>query len=105
MTQRSPILFAVAIAALACSACNRDDTTINAEVQSRVNQSLPRTANVEVAVSDGVVTLSGLVPTAAAKQRAEDVAKKVDGVKGVRDEIQLDPGPEAPPVSPPAPRR
>ncbi len=72
------------------AACNRDDATLTAKVQSNVNQSVKSpTANVEVQVSDGVVTLSGTVPTAPEKERAKQAAKQIDGVKEVRDDLKV----------------
>jgi hyperosmotically inducible protein len=46
---------------------------------------------VHVDTKDGVVTLHGKVRTAAEKQRAEDAARKVDGVTKVSNELQVVP--------------
>jgi len=43
----------------------------------------------EIDVKDGVVTLRGKVETDKLKQKAERLAKKVNGVKKVVNEIQL----------------
>jgi hyperosmotically inducible protein len=45
--------------------------------------------NVDVDVEDGVVTLSGLVRSEYAKNHAEEVAARVEGVKSVRNEIRV----------------
>jgi osmotically-inducible protein OsmY len=45
--------------------------------------------DIGVAVKDGIVTLSGHVPSYAQKRAAERVALKVAGVKGVADEIDV----------------
>ena len=53
-------------------------------------------AGIGVAVDDGVVTLTGHVPTYAARMAAERAAKRVSGVRGVANElkVQLWPGSE-----------
>jgi hyperosmotically inducible protein len=45
--------------------------------------------DVNVDTRDGVVTLFGIVPSAAAKQAAEADARKVSGVKDVRNDLQV----------------
>jgi osmotically-inducible protein OsmY len=47
--------------------------------------------NINVDSDDGVVTLKGKVTTAEAKKRAEEVAKKVDGVKSVKNQLTVEP--------------
>jgi len=49
---------------------------------------------IDVDTQKDVVTLSGKVSTATEKTRAEDVAKGVDGVKQVKNLVQVVPGPE-----------
>ena len=44
---------------------------------------------IEVIVKDGVVTLRGTVEDDKQKSKAEKIAKKVNGVKSVSNEIQL----------------
>ena len=44
---------------------------------------------IEVVVKDGAVTLKGTVEDVAQKNKAEKIAKKVNGVKSVANEIQL----------------
>jgi osmotically-inducible protein OsmY len=46
-------------------------------------------AHIGVAVQDGVVTLSGHVPSYAEKFAAEDAAKRVYGVKAVANELEV----------------
>jgi osmotically-inducible protein OsmY len=48
-------------------------------------------ADIAVIASDGVVTLTGAVPTYAAKLAAERSVKQVRGVRGVANEIQVTP--------------
>ena len=45
---------------------------------------------IDVDSEDGVVTLKGKVNTADNKKRAEEVAKKVDGVKRVKNELKVE---------------
>lgn len=45
--------------------------------------------DIGVAVKDGVVTLTGTVPSLWIKQEAEKAAKRVYGVRGVANDIQL----------------
>ena len=45
---------------------------------------------IDVDSADGVVSLKGHVPTADAKKRAEQVAKKVEGVKSVKNQLKIE---------------
>jgi len=47
---------------------------------------------IEVDVLDGVVTLAGKVPTARTKAKAGSLARKVKGVKSVRNNLTNAPG-------------
>ena len=46
-------------------------------------------SQIGVAAKDGVVTLSGLVPTYAQKVAAEKAARRVSGVKAIAEEIEI----------------
>lgn len=46
-------------------------------------------ANIGVAVHSGVVTLTGHVPTYVQKSTVENVVKRVKGVKGIAEEIEV----------------
>lgn len=48
--------------------------------------------NIDVDAQDGVVTLSGTVKTSAARQEAERIARSVDGVRSVRNELKVQGG-------------
>lgn len=54
--------------------------SVDPEVQSR---------DIDVDVRDGVVTLSGIVKTQEARAEAEDLARSVDGVTQVVNELQV----------------
>ena len=51
-----------------------------------------RDSTINVDVDNGVVTLSGTVASAAQKARAEQVAKAVEGVKSVRNQLKVQAG-------------
>ena len=46
--------------------------------------------DIDVDSADGVVTLKGKVGSNEAKKKAEEVAKKVDGVKRVKNELRVE---------------
>jgi hyperosmotically inducible protein len=46
-------------------------------------------ANVDVNTTKGVVTLSGTVSSAKEKEEVQLIAKSVEGVKGVNDNLQV----------------
>lgn len=48
-------------------------------------------ADIGVAVENGIVTLTGHVPTYAQKVTIEDVVRRVKGVKGIAEEIEVRP--------------
>ena len=50
-----------------------------------------RESTVDVDVVNDVVTLKGTVETAAQKTKAEQVAKGIDGVKSVKNELKVAP--------------
>lgn len=64
----------------------------SADLESEVSASLHRTSNIDatyifVSARDGNVILSGWVPFDAQIDRAADVARQVDGVKQVLNEL------------------
>ncbi len=50
-----------------------------------------RESTVNVDVANDVVTLKGTVATAGQKKRAEEVAKSIEGVKSVKNDLQVKP--------------
>jgi hyperosmotically inducible protein len=46
--------------------------------------------NIDVDSNDGVVTLKGKVDSADAKKKAGEIAKKVDGVKSVKNQLRVE---------------
>lgn len=67
-----------------------DDRTISTKVKSKLAADDEVSAmNIDVDVKDGVVTLSGVVKSAEARQKAHDLAHTVSGVRSVRNEIEV----------------
>ena len=56
-----------------------------------VNEDMLSGSNIDVDVKGGVVTLQGTVPSAPARARALELAKKNDGVKSVVDQLKIAP--------------
>lgn len=92
------ILLIISLFAVILSACGgKSDADVQKEVQARV-----KTPGVTVsAVKDGVVTLSGTVTTSAERDAALAAAKG-EGVKEVKDSIQIRP-PATPAMPMPTP--
>jgi len=69
---------------------NIDDTTITTTVKAKLAadkaSSLTR---VEVKTTNAVVYLTGIVDTAAQRDRAQEIASKVDGVKKVVNNLEV----------------
>ncbi len=92
MTRCARILGLLAMGAVGASlgACTEDNAAMTAKVQANVNRAVTSpSADVEVQVDRGVVTLSGTVPSAQMKDRAEQAAKQTDGVKTVNDQLAV----------------
>jgi osmotically-inducible protein OsmY len=71
------------------------DTAITGKVKSALaaDVGLKTVTGINVDTDNGgVVTLTGKVDSAAMKKRAEQVAKKVNGVKSVKNELQVTKG-------------
>jgi hyperosmotically inducible protein len=49
-------------------------------------------SDINIGIAKGAVTLNGAVRTMAAKDRATAIAKATEGVKGVRNNLKVDPG-------------
>lgn len=68
----------------------RSDEKIKDDVQERLyNDSFVDASDIEVDVSDGEVTLSGLVDDKQTKRRAEDCIETVSGVKDVSNHLKI----------------
>jgi hyperosmotically inducible protein len=71
-------------------------TASNATLTTKVKSALASDVgaktmtNINVDSNNGVVTLKGRVDTADAKKKAADIAKKVEGVKSVKNELKVE---------------
>ena len=107
------LLIGVAALTAGLAGCNREraemraDPVVAAEIRQELTDArVPGT--IQVAMTNGTATLTGIVPDAAAKSKAEDVAGDVDGVHRVVNNLRTTsaadapmPGAGAPPPSPP----
>ena len=67
-----------------------DDKTISTKVEAKLAQdSITQAIQVEVETYNGVVQLSGFVDNAEIITRAEEIARNVDGVKDVKNNLNL----------------
>ena len=69
----------------------------DAEITAKVNAGLAADKDlsaikINVDTKDGIVTLNGPVPNAAAKSRASDIARNVKDVKSVDNQLNVQPG-------------
>ena len=63
-----------------------DDTTITTAIQAKMfADPLLKSASIDVSTKDGAVTLSGQVPSDAARAAARNIASQVRGVKQLID--------------------
>jgi BON domain len=84
-----------------CSHRTSDDTMAK-DIQSKLaTDSETRDSQVNVAVKDGKITLSGKVSTPSAQQKVEQIAREEPGIAGVDDQITIEPEAAAPPPPPP----
>jgi hyperosmotically inducible protein len=69
---------------------NVDDAAITASVKSQlVADKASNLTRVDVDTNRGVVSLNGIVESAEQKSRAEQLARRVDGVKNVVNNLQV----------------
>jgi osmotically-inducible protein OsmY len=67
-----------------------DDTAIHAAVKAKLTaERFSNLTNVDVNVTNGVVTLAGEVPDAQVKAAAEQEARSVSGVVAVKNNLQV----------------
>jgi osmotically-inducible protein OsmY len=67
-----------------------DDAAITAKVKTAIyNESALKVTDISVTTQENVVSLSGSVKSRAERTKAEQVARKVDGVKRVKNELQV----------------
>ena len=85
----------------------RDDQQIGSDIQAKINaESALNGQNIQVAVANGVVTLTGKADNDASRALAAADSASVDGVKTVVNNLTVGPTKaEAKPVPPPAPKK
>lgn len=67
-----------------------DDTMVTARVKKAIyNEPSLKVSEISVRTEDSVVALSGAVKTRADRTKAEQVARKVEGVKRVKNELKV----------------
>ena len=83
---------ALVTAIAACNSQALDDTAITAKVKAKLaGDSQTSAIKIGVDTTDGVVTLTGTVPTELEKDKARDLAANESGVKKVVNNITVDP--------------
>jgi LysM repeat protein len=90
-----------------CVACSRrpSDDAIAKDIQQKLAaDSDTKDAQVDVAVKDGKVTLSGKVSTPSAQKKVEQIAREEPEIAGVDDQTTIEPEAAAPPVEKPKPQ-
>ena len=69
---------------------NVDDAAITASVKSKlVADKIANLTRVDVDTNNGVVSLNGVVDSAQQKGRAEELTRRVDGVRGINNNLQI----------------
>ncbi|HSB10740.1 MAG TPA: BON domain-containing protein [Blastocatellia bacterium] len=87
-----PFLIAVGLLLVSCSSQAVDDSKVTAKIESKLVADAETSAlKIRVETRDGVVTLSGAVPTDTEKNKAEQLAKSTEGVKRVVNDVKVDP--------------
>ena len=87
---------AVAIAAAACTTTQTassqvDDNEIHAAVKARLTAArFSNIVNIDINVTNGIVTLAGQVPNAGVKADAAKEAHSVKGVVAVHNQLQVE---------------
>src|SRR5690349_19179513 len=77
---------------LSCGKSGASDQRLTNDIQSKLSaDAVTSPAKVNVAVKDGVVTLSGDVPSSDVELEATKIANGASGVKGVNDQLKVNP--------------
>ncbi len=67
-----------------------DDSVVTTKVKAALfNEPNLKSTEIKVVTYDGVVQLSGFVSSSDAQTRAVELARRVDGVKSVRNDMQM----------------
>jgi|SRR5687768_16501295 osmotically-inducible protein OsmY len=91
MLQRFAVLLSAAGMVVAI-ACSQSDPGVTTAVKAKLTaDDTVKAYQIDVDTKDRVVTLSGNVETAAAKEQAVKIARQTDGVRDVVDQIAVNP--------------
>jgi len=82
------LLVMLALAGLV--ACQSTDADVNRRVLLRLNQEPTPSEQFTVTTHDRVITIKGVVHSAAERERLEKAAREVDGVAGVENRLVVD---------------
>ena len=111
MLRRKLLFPALSLLLLFTFACNNKpgDDAVTTSIKAKLySEPLLKSASIDVAAKDGIVTLTGQVPDDAARLAAQHIATTTPGVKTVVDQTTMAPPPPAttaanyPPPPPPA---
>lgn len=84
----------LALVGLSCEGRNVTDSTITTKVKSKLAMDTETSAlSIGVETNNGVVTLTGKVPTQAEKTQAEQIARNTEGVTRIINNITVEPAP------------
>lgn len=103
---RFALLGAITMACLAigCGKSGPNDQSLTTDIQSKLYaDATTKAANINVAVKDGVVTLSGDVPSSDVELEAMKVANGTAGVRSVTDQLKVNAAAAANTAAPPPP--
>lgn len=96
---RKALAVLAAAAALALAGCASsgggnsyfDDAMVTARVKKAIyNEPSLKVSEIKVTTEDSVVSLQGAVKSRAERVKAAEVARKVDGVKRVRNDLKVE---------------
>lgn len=89
---RTMTRFALAAAIAMAAACSASDPGVTTAVKAKLAaDETVKAYQIDVDTNGGVVTLSGVVETQAAKDRAVQLARETDGVSSVEDRLTVNP--------------
>jgi osmotically-inducible protein OsmY len=90
MVKKSVVFFCAVMLAMATAAYAQTDAVVTANVKSRIAaDDLVKSVELNVTTEDHVVTLTGTVPTKAAKDRVLSIARATSGVTSVVDKVTV----------------
>jgi hypothetical protein len=102
--KRPELIMALAIGCLALSCAKKtvDDQSLTSAIQSKLYaDDSTKAANIKVDVKNGVVTLSGDVPSSDVELEAMKVANGTPGIASVNDQMKVNTAAAAQPTPPP----